>query len=127
MSKFLELEGGYLVIALVIMLITLFVASKPMFKKGSAPKALLVVGIILAIFIGLHNKITTGRMAEVKQAFSEGKTVVCESRATRKVAQSVDVNINREWRLEGDIFTSPNYNRVFHTARCILPIKKVKK
>jgi len=127
MSKFLELEGGYLVIGLLILLITLFVGSRPMFKKGSAPKALLVVGAILAIFIGLHHKVTTNRMAEVKEAFTKGKNIICESRARRKVAQSVDVNINQEWRLEGDVFASPNYNRVFHSARCILPIKKIKR
>ena len=127
MGKFLELEGGYLVIALIILLVTLFVASRPMFKKGSVPKALVVVGIVLAIFIGLHHKVTTGRMAEVKQAFSEGKDIICESRATRKVAQSVTVNIHKEWSLNGDVFSSPNYSRVFHTARCILPISRVKK
>jgi len=126
MNKFLELEGGYLVIALIIMLVTLFVASRPMFKKGSAPKALLVVGVVLAILIGLHNKMITDRMAEVKEAFSEGRDVICESRATRKVAQSVDVNINKGWQLKGDVFSSPSYNRVFHSARCILPIKRIK-
>ncbi len=126
MSKFLELEAGYLVIGLLIMLITLFVGSRPMFKKGAAPRALLVVGFILAIFIALHHNVTTSRMAEVKQAFSEGKDVICESRATRKVAQSVTVNINKEWTLNGDVFASPNYSRVFHTARCILPIGRVK-
>jgi len=120
MSKFLELEGGYLVIALIIMLITLFVASKPMFKKGSAPKALLIVGAVLSFFIGLHHKVTTDRMAEVKQAFSEGKVIICESRMQRKVAQSVDVDKSREWVLEGDLFTSPNYSRPFHTARCLV-------
>ena len=120
MSKFLELEGGYLVIGLLIMLVTLFVGSRPMFKKGSAPRALLVVGFILAIFIGLHHKVTTSRMAEVKQAFSTGKVIICESRMQRKVAQSVDISRDREWVLEGDIFTSPNYSRPFHTARCLV-------
>ncbi len=120
MSKFLELEGGYLVIALVILLVTLFVASRPMFKRGSAPKALIVVGLVLAIFIGLHNKVTTDRMAEVKQAFSEGKVVICESRMQRKVAQSINIDKSKEWVLEGDLFTSPNYSRPFHTARCLV-------
>jgi len=119
-SKFLELEGGYLVIALIILLVTLFVGSRPMFKKGSAPKALLVVGAVLAIFIGLHHKVTTDRMAEVKEAFSKGEVIICESRMQRKVAQSIDVDKSREWVLEGDLFTSPNYSRPFHTARCLV-------
>ena len=120
MNKFLELEGGYLVIALIILLVTLFVASRPMFKKGSAPKALFVVGVILAIFIGLHHKVTTDRTAEVKKAFMDGKVIICESRMQRKVAQSIDIDKSREWRLEGDIFISPNYSRPFHTARCLV-------
>ena len=33
MGKFLELEGGYLVISFIILLVTLFVSSRPMFKK----------------------------------------------------------------------------------------------
>jgi predicted membrane chloride channel (bestrophin family) len=120
MNKFLELEGGYLVIALIILLVTLFVGSRPMFKKGSALKALLVVGMVLAVFIGLHHKVTTDRMDEVKEAFSEGKVIICESRMQRKVAQSVDISKSREWILEGDVFTSPNYSRPFHTARCLV-------
>jgi hypothetical protein len=120
MSKFLELEGGYLVIALIILLVTLFVGSRPMFKKGSAPKALLVVGIILAVFIGLHHKVTTDRMTKVKEAFENGKTIICESRMQRKAAQSIDIDKTREWKLEGDLFISPNYSRPFHTARCLI-------
>jgi len=120
MSKFLELEGGYLVIALIILLVTLFVGSRPMFKKGSAPKALFVVAAVLAIFIGLHHKVTTDRMSEVKEAFSKGEVIICESRMQRKVAQSIDVDKSREWVLEGDLFTSPNYSRPFHTARCLV-------
>ncbi|SFV69430.1 hypothetical protein MNB_SV-14-945 [hydrothermal vent metagenome] len=120
MEKFLELEAGYLVIGLVILLITLFVTTRPFFKKGAVLKGLISVGIFLAFAIGMHYKITTDRMASVKSAFKEGKTIICESRATRKVAQSVDVNINREWVLEGDVFSSVNYGRVFHTARCLV-------
>jgi hypothetical protein len=120
MGKFLELEGGYLVIALIILLVTLFVGSRPMFKKGSAPKALLVVGAVLAVFVGLHHKVTTDRMAEVKEAFENGKTIICESRMQRKAAQSVDIDKSLEWVLEGDLFISPHYSRPFHTARCLV-------
>ena len=76
--------------------------------------------MFLVVMIGMHYKITTDRMSRVKSAFKEGKTIICESRATRKVAQSVDVNINREWVLEGDVFSSVNYGRVFHSARCLI-------
>jgi len=120
MEKFLELEGGYLVIAFIVLSVTLFVSTRPFFTKGALFKGLSSVGMFLVVAIGMHYKITTERMSEVKDAFKEGKTIICESRATRKVAQSVDVNINREWSIEEDVFSSPNYGRVFHSARCIV-------
>ena len=120
MEKFLELEAGYLVIATIILAVTLFVTTRPFFGKGAVVKGLTYVGMFLLFAIGMHYKITTERMSEVKQAFKEGKIIICESRATRKVAQSVDVDINREWTLEGDVFGSPHYGRVFHSARCLI-------
>ena len=120
MSKFLELEAGYLFIGLVMILVTLFVTTRPFMSKGSLKKGLLGVSLFLALAIGAHFKITTDRMSEVKSAFADGKTIICESRATRKVAQSVDISIKNEWVLEEDVFTSPNYSRPFHTARCLV-------
>ena len=120
MGKFLELEAGYLFIGFVVLAVTLFVSTRPFFAKGSYKKALLSVGIFWAIAISFHFKITIDRMSEVKEAFKAEKIIICESRATRKVAQSVDVDINNEWSLEGDVFSSPNYNRVFHSARCLI-------
>jgi len=120
MEKFLELEAGYLVIGFIILAVTLFVTTRPFFGKGAVAKGLIRVGVFLAFAIGMHYKITTDRMSEVKEAFKDGKTVICESRAARKVAQSVDVDISREWTLEGDVFASPHYGRVFHSARCLI-------
>jgi hypothetical protein len=120
MEKFLELEAGYLFIAFVTLLVTLFVTTRPFFHKGAVLKGFISVGIFWVLAIGMHYNITTDRMNRVKDAFNEGKTVICESRATRKVAQSVDVNKNKEWLLEGDVFSSVNYGRVFHSARCLV-------
>jgi len=120
MSKFLELEGGYLVIALIILLVTAFVSTRPFMSKGAFKKGMLWTSLVLVFFIGLHFKITTDRMKSVKEAFANNHTVICESRATRKVAQSVDIDKSREWSLEGDLFVSPNYSRPFHAARCIV-------
>jgi hypothetical protein len=120
MGKFLELEAGYLFIGFIVLAVTLFVSTRPFFTKGSFKKALLSVGLFLVLAIGFHFKITTDRMSGVKEAFKDGKIIICESRATRKVAQSVNVDVNNEWNLEGDVFSSPNYNRVFHSARCLV-------
>lgn len=120
MYKFLELEGGYLFIAFIMLAVTLFVTTRPFFSKGAIKKGLISVAMFWAFAIGFHYKITTERIDAVKEAFKNGGIVVCESRATRKVAQSVDVEKSREWILEDDVFSSPNYGRVFHTARCIV-------
>ncbi len=120
MYKFLELEGGYLFIAFITLAVTLFVTTRPFFSKGAIKKGLISVTMFWAFAIAFHYKITTERIDAVKEAFNNGEIVICESRATRKVAQSVDVEKSREWILEGDVFSSPNYGRVFHTARCIV-------
>jgi len=120
MEKFLELEGGYLFIGFVILMVTLFVTTRPFMSKGSVQKGFISVVMFLTVAIGMHFKITTDRMSDVKLAFNKGQTIICESRAQRKVAQSVDVTKENEWLLEGDVFSSPNYSRVFHTARCLV-------
>jgi hypothetical protein len=120
MQKFFILEGGYLVIALFILAVTLFVATRPFMSKGAVKKGLIGVGSVLAIFIGAHYYITSSRMAAVKTAFEEDRPVICESRMQRKVAQSIVVQRSNDWHMEGDNFVSPNYNRPFHSARCIV-------
>jgi len=120
MAKFFELEGGYLFIAFVVLMVTLFVTTRPFMSKGALKKGMIWVSLVLAFFIGLHFKITTDRMNEVKEAFKKGKSVLCESRAMRKMAQSIEINKKGDWKLQGDIFVSPNFSRPFHTARCIV-------
>ncbi len=120
MEKFLELEGGNLAISLAIVLITLFVTTRPFFSKRAIRIGMTSVLVFLSIAVGLHYKITTDRMSAVKNAFFNNQTVICESRAIRKVAQSVYITKQNEWTLEGDIFVSPNYSRPFHSARCIV-------
>jgi hypothetical protein len=121
MSRFLQLEGGYLVIVGFILLVTIFVATRPFVAGGKNwKKAVLVVAGILMPFIFAHFYMTTTRMDEVQTRFKNGKPVICESRAIRKVAQSVIINPKLDgWYLEGDLFKSPHYTRGFHSARCI--------
>jgi len=120
MEKFLELEGGYLFIALVVLAVTLFVTTRPFMSKGSLKKGMIGVGLFLALAIGMHYRVTSNRMFEVKEAFNTGKTIICESRAQRRAAQSVDISKANEWQLDGDLFRSPHYNRPFHSARCLV-------
>jgi hypothetical protein len=118
--KFLELEGGYLVIAAFIIIVTLYVTTRPFLPKGSYKIGLPSVMIVLLVAISLHFIITTDRMETVKTAFSNGQNILCESRAVRKVAQSLIINKKQGWELEVDVFKSKEYERVFHTSRCIV-------
>ncbi len=120
MKNFFYLEGAYLILGGIILLITLFVTTRPFMSKGAVKRGLLWVTLVLSIFIGTHYKITTDRMSEVKEAFENGKTIICESRMQRKVAQSVDIQKSNEWRLKNNNFVSPNYSRPFFIARCIV-------
>jgi hypothetical protein len=122
MSSFITLEGGYLVIAAFILAITAFVTTRPFMEKGAFKKGMIIVSLFLAVAILAHFYITTKRMSDVKEAFEAGKIIICESRATRKVAQTVLVDKSKNWRLEGDIFYSDEYSRGFHSARCIVDI-----
>ncbi|RLA74237.1 MAG: hypothetical protein DRG11_05535 [Epsilonproteobacteria bacterium] len=122
MIKFLELEGGYLVIGLFIVAVAIFVWTRPFVAGGKKWKqAVIFVLFGIAGFILAHYFVTINRMADVKTWFENGKPVICENRAIRKVAQSIiiDPTSKQKWSLQGDIFVSPLYSRPFHTARCL--------
>ncbi len=120
-GKFFYLEGAYLILAGLILLVTLFVTTRPFMSKSAPKKGLISVGLILAIAIGAHFYVTTSRMEAVKKAFNEGKAVLCESRMLRNMAQSIEIKKGvAGWELRGDEFVSPSYVRPFYTARCIV-------
>jgi len=120
MENFLFLEGAYLILGGIILLVTLFVSTRPFMSKGAVKKGLFWVTLVLAILIGAHYNMTVNRMTEVKEAFEKGLPIICESRMQRKVAQTVNIQKSKKWFLEGDNFVSPEYSRPFFTARCIV-------
>ncbi|MCD6654577.1 MAG: hypothetical protein LT067_07425 [Sulfurovum sp.] len=120
MKQFFILEGGYLILALFVILVTVFVGTRPFVSKNALKKGLMGVVPILVLLIGGHYIVTTNRMTEVKLAFEKGQPIICESRMIRKAAQSVTVLKSQEWSLEKDNFVSPGYDRPFHSARCIV-------
>ena len=121
LGKFFYLEGAYLILGGIILLITLFVTTRPFMSKSAPKKGLITVTLVLGLFIGLHFWITTKRINEVKAAFIAGKPVLCENRTIRKGAQSIEIKKGiAEWRIDGDNFVSPNFVRPFHMARCIV-------
>ena len=120
MKNFFYLEGAYLILGGIILLITLYVTTRPFMRKGAVKKGLTGVSIVLALMIGAHYMLTTKRMEEVRVAFGQDKPIICESRMQRKVAQTVTIQRSKEWKLEGDHFVSPYYSRPFFIARCIV-------
>jgi len=120
MKNFFYLEGAYLILAGIILLVTLFVTTRPFMGKGAVKKGLTGVLVVLALMIAGHYWITTKRMKEVKAAFAQDRPILCESRMQRKMAQSVIVQRSKGWKLKEDNFVSPYYMRPFFTARCIV-------
>lgn len=120
MDKFLYIEGAYLILAAIILLVTLFVTTRPFMGKNAKKRGLTAVSLFLALAIGAHYWVTTSRMEEVKEAFRKGEPIICESRMVRKGAQSLILKKSLGWRLEGDYFVSDAYVRPFFSARCIV-------
>ena len=120
MRNFFYLEGGYLILAAVILLVTLYVTTRPFMGKGAVKRGMSAVGTVLAVLIGAHYWITTQRMAEVREAFERGEKIICESRIIRKGAQSIILSKSLGWKLDGDYFVSDAYSRPFFTARCLV-------
>ena len=122
LKNFFYLEGAYLILAGIILLVTLYVTTRPFMSRNAPRKGMTIVAVVLALFIGAHFWVTTSRIAEVKEAFNAGKPVLCESRMLRKMAQSIEIRRGTaaRWRIEEDNFVSPEYTRPFHLARCIV-------
>ena len=116
MENFLELEGGYLLIGLFALGAATFVGTRPFVGDGKAwKKTVPFVLITMAGFIGAHFFVTTARMSDVKNRSSNGGAVICESKAQRKVEQSIiiDPNLPQGWILIDDEFHSKIITSVF--------------
>lgn len=119
MELFFKLEFGYLAIALFILGVTLFVTTRTFMGKNLWKKAVLIVTLVLSFFILAHYFVTVNRINKVETAFNNGEKVICENKVVRKVSQSVIIEKSNEWSLENHLFSSPNYDRDFFSARCI--------
>ena len=122
MDNFLKLEGGYLVIGLFALGVAVFVGTRSFVGDGKAwKKTVPFILITITGFIMAHYFVTTNRMTDVKDRFLKGGAVICESKAQRKVAQSIIIDPTKPqgWILVGDNFVSPKFERVFYSARCL--------
>jgi len=119
MELFLELEIVYLVIGAFIMIITAVVTTRDFVPKVAFKRGMLGVGGALALMIGFHYNMTTSRMEGVKEIFNNGETIICENKMRRTISRSVLLSQELGWRIEGDKFKNDDYERDFHTSRCI--------
>jgi len=119
MELFFELEIVYLVIGAFILTITAIVTTREFMPKVAFKRGMLSVGGFLAIMIAFHYNMTVSRMEGVKEIFNAGETVICENKMRRTISRSVLLSKKLGWRLEGDKFKNDDYERDFHTSRCI--------
>lgn len=119
MDRFFELEIPYVAIMLFFLAVTAFVTTRDFMPKVAFKRGMLGIFTIFAIMIGIHYMVTTKRMSGVAEIFNEGKKVICENKMRRTISQSVIISKDLGWRLEGDYFKNPDFERDFHTARCV--------
>ena len=119
MELFFELEITYIVIGIFFLAVTFFVTTRDFMPKVAFKRGMIGVALIFAIMISFHYMMTTKRMAGVSEIFNEGGEIICENKMRRTISQSVVLSKKLGWRLEGNYFKNPEYERDFFTARCI--------
>ncbi|WP_373001056.1 hypothetical protein [Sulfurimonas sp.] len=119
MELFFELEIVYLVIGVFILVVTAVVTTRDFMPKVAFSRGMIMVTMFLTTMISIHYYMTTTRMDGVKDIFNNGETVICENKMRRSVSRSVLLSKELGWRLEGDKFRNDDYERDFHTSRCI--------
>jgi len=119
MDRFFELEIPYIAIMIFFLLVTLFVTTRDFMPKVAFKRGMIGIFLIFSIMIGIHYYVTTSRMDGVKQIFNNGETIICENKMRRTISQSVLISKKLGWRVEGDYFKNPDFERDFHTARCV--------
>ena len=119
MELFLELEIVYIVIGIFILSITAIVTTRDFVPKGAFKKGMIIVGAFVVIMIVGHYTVTTSRMENVEKMFNQGETIICENKMRRTVSRSVLLSQELGWRVEDHLFKNPDYERDFHTSRCV--------
>lgn len=119
MELFFELEIVYIVIGIFILSVTAFVTTRDFMPKVAFMRGMVSVGMLVTTMIVVHYFMTTSRMDGVKEIFSNGETIICENKMRRTISRSVLLSKELGWRLEGDRFKNDDYERDFHTSRCI--------
>ncbi len=119
MQLFLELEIVYIVIGLFILGVTAVVTTRDFMPKGAFKKGMIAVGAVVSVMVLFHYTITVKRMNGVETLFNAGETIICENKMHRTISKSVLLSQSMGWRLEDHLFKHDDYERDFHTSRCV--------
>ena len=119
MERFIELEAAYMVIGVFMLVITAIVTTRSFVPKRSFKWGMSLVSIFVIFIIVTHYNVTTSRMIEVKESFHNGEIIICENKMRRTISRSVLLSQEQGWKVEADLFTNPDYERDFHTSRCL--------
>lgn len=115
-QNFFKEEVVYILIALFVWGITIFITTRPFFSKG-ARKAIPIVFVLLVAVLILHYNLRMNHIEEVKEAFYNNKDILCLDK-TNKIGYIV---IKKgAWRLEGDTFVNPNFIRSYNIRQCLV-------
>ncbi len=119
MQNFLQSESPYLVIALFIMSVFFFIATRPfmspLFMRRGAP----ILIIFLSFGIGLHYINGENRAKEVREGFEKGSLILCSERRSKVGDRNIEVLKGELWRLEGDFFVNTDGNK-FGIRQCLV-------
>jgi hypothetical protein len=119
MGLFFELEIVYLVIGVFFLVIAAVVTTRDFMPKGAFKKGMIGVLGAIILMVGFHYTITIKRIHGVEEIFNNGETVICENKMHRTIAKSVLLSKSLGWRLEDHLFKHDEYERDFHSSRCV--------
>lgn len=119
MRDFLELEAIYIAFWVFAMVINTIVTTRDFMPKGAFKKGAIGISIASFSMIAFHYHMTTSRMAEVESLFNSGETVICENKMHRTISKSVLISKKDGWSLDGHLFKNSDFERDFHTSRCV--------
>ncbi len=115
-ANFFKEEIIYIFISLFILGITVFVTTRPFMSK-KAKLAIPFMFLFLTLALIAHYNLRMEHIKEVREAFEEGKDIMCLDK-TNKIGH---VMVKKgEWRLKGDTFVNPEFARVYNIRQCIV-------
>lgn len=119
MGNFFAVELPYIVIALFVLCIFLFIATREFMPKVFMRRGLPGLIVFLSLSIGFHYAVTENRVKEVKEAFASEGSVLCSDRRNKLGDRSIVIKKGAIWKLDGDFFVNLDGDK-FSIRQCIV-------